>query len=185
MADPILHIKDSYYFEIPKLLYPYDYRSRRQFPDVWVSLDSEYQAWEADRLYDELARRDASLPSKEITLHDWHQWAHADHANFAKPLKEFLQEKHQAYYQKFQAWKADELKAAREDRTKSIDDAKRLDLNDYLKHIETTDAADKEYFDFVRWLNKNQAAFERAKHEATNIKEWKEDRELPEWSKAK
>ena len=32
MADPVLHIKDSYYFEVPKLLYPYDYRSRQQFP---------------------------------------------------------------------------------------------------------------------------------------------------------
>lgn len=185
MADPILHIKDSYYFEVPKLLYPYEYRSRRQFPDVWISLDPEYQEWEADRLYDELARRDAELPGKETTLHDWHQWLHADHANFAKPLKEFLQEKHDAQYTKFQAWKTAELTAAQKDKSKSVEDARRLDFNDYLKHAETTDAADKEYFKFYGWLNKNQAAFERAKSEARNVKEWKEDRDLPEWSKEK
>src|SRR3954469_21305546 len=112
MADPILHIKDSYYFEVPKLLYPYDYRSRRQFPDVWVSLDPEYQAWEGERLYDELARRDAALPGKETTLHDWQHWVHADHSNFAKPLEEFLQEKYETSYKKFQDWKAVELQAA-------------------------------------------------------------------------
>src|SRR3954467_2893574 len=113
MADPILHIKDSYYFEVPKLLYPYEYRSRRQFPDVWVSLDPEYQKWEADRLYEALAGRDAGLPPKEETLHDWHQWLHANHANFAKPLQEFLEEKYLAYHDKFQPWKAAELQKAR------------------------------------------------------------------------
>jgi len=46
MADPVLHIKDSYYFEVPKLLYPYELKDRRQFPDVWISLDPEYQDWE-------------------------------------------------------------------------------------------------------------------------------------------
>src|SRR5262249_26569309 len=141
--------------------------------------------WEADRLYDELARRDAGLPGKETTLHDWHHWLHADHANFAKPLKEFLQEKYAGYVQKFNAWKNTEIAAARQDKSKSVEDAKRLSIDDYLKTVETADAADKGYFDFYRWLNKNQAAFERAKNEARNIKEWKEDRDIPEWGKDK
>src|SRR3954447_25856734 len=155
MADPILHIKDSYYFEVPKLVYPYDYRSRRQFPDVWVSLDPEYQDWEADRLCNELARRDASLPSKEKTLEDWHHWVHADHANFAKPLTGFLEEKYVGYYQKFEAWKASELAAARQDKSKSVEDAKRLGFDDYLKTFETNGPPDKDYFDFLRWIDKN------------------------------
>lgn len=54
MANPILHIKDSYYFEVPKFLWPKNYDSVADFPDVWVKLDPEFQAWEAERLYEEL-----------------------------------------------------------------------------------------------------------------------------------
>ena len=28
MADPVLHIKDAYYFEVPKLLAPANYKQR-------------------------------------------------------------------------------------------------------------------------------------------------------------
>src|SRR5438105_3494687 len=105
MADPILHIQDSYYFEVPKLLYPYEYTGRKQFPEVWISLDEEFQGWEAERLYKELHVLEAGLPSRETTLGDWRHWVHADHANFAKPLKEFLNEQYNASAAKFQAWK--------------------------------------------------------------------------------
>src|SRR5206468_9877689 len=98
MADPVLHIKDSYYFEVPKLLYPYEYTRRQQFPDVWISLDPEYQEWEAERLYKELHTLNDELPSQDKVLGDWHQWTHADHENFAKPLQEILHEKYLARY---------------------------------------------------------------------------------------
>src|SRR5688572_10726402 len=112
MADPVLHIKDSYYFEVPKLLYPYAYQKRQEFPDVWISLDPEFQEWEAERLYDELQTLGAGLPVRSKTLGDWHHWTHADHANFAKPLKEFLNEKYEAQVKQFNAWKAAEAKKA-------------------------------------------------------------------------
>ena len=66
MADPVLHIKDSYYFEVPKVLYPYDYQKRQQFPDVWVSLDPEFQDWEVRAALSRAAdRSDAGLPAKD------------------------------------------------------------------------------------------------------------------------
>src|SRR3954470_12349555 len=108
MADPVLHIKDSYYFDVPKLLFPYEYTSRQQFPDVWISLDPQFQDWQAQRLFSELQARDAGLPAKEKTLGDWHHWVHADHANFAKPLKEFLNEEYQAQVANFNRWKSDQ-----------------------------------------------------------------------------
>src|SRR6478672_1233323 len=104
MADPVLHIKDSYYFEVPKLLYPYDYRTAAQFPDVWISLDPQFQEWEADRLYKQLTASGAPVPPKEELLHDWHHYVHADHANFAKPLPQFLDDKYQAHLVKFNDW---------------------------------------------------------------------------------
>src|SRR5436305_431019 len=104
MADPVLHIKDSYYFEVPKVLYPYDYHSARQFPDVWISLDPEFQDWEFERLYQKLVVLDVGLPPKDRdekthlpgARDDWHDWIHADHANFAKPFDVYLEEKYQA-----------------------------------------------------------------------------------------
>ena len=55
MADPLLHIKDSYFFEVPKFAWPRNYKSRAEFPDVWVKLDPAYQQWEAEQQYEELA----------------------------------------------------------------------------------------------------------------------------------
>ena len=62
MADPVLHIKDSYYFEVPKMLYPYDLKHAWQFPPVWISLDPEFQDWEFERLYQKLSVLDLGLP---------------------------------------------------------------------------------------------------------------------------
>jgi F-type H+-transporting ATPase subunit a len=184
MADPVLHIKDSYFFEVPKVLYPYEYRSRRQFPDVWVSLDPEYQAWEAERLIKALLRLDSDLPPKEQVLHDWHHWTHADHANFAKPLKVFLEEKYQASVTEFNDWKVGELKAAQAKRDGSDLQAKRLVFSDYLNQQKTTEAvSENAYVPFLDWRHKKAGAFERAKAEATNIQTWKEDAKVAEWSK--
>ncbi|MFN0018066.1 MAG: hypothetical protein ACKVP0_07395, partial [Pirellulaceae bacterium] len=55
MANPVLHIKDSYYFEVPKVLCPSNFQSLKDFPEVWTRLDPEFQQWEFDRLYEELA----------------------------------------------------------------------------------------------------------------------------------
>src|SRR5262245_4037136 len=171
MADPIFHIRDSYYFEVPKLLYPYQYGSRKDFPQVWTWLDPEFQDWEAHRLIHNLQAVDAGLPPQEKTLEDWHHWGHADHANFGKPLRGFLEEKHQAYVAKFNDWKAEKLRAAREKKEGSIEDAKKLELSDYLGEVETTSAADQDYFEFLRWYHKplNREKFERAKNEARDL----------------
>jgi len=110
MANPVLHIKDSYYFEVPKLLYPYAYTSRTQFPEVWISLDPEYQDWDAERLLKTLHAIHADLPPAEKVTEDWHHWTHADHANFAKPLKRYLEEKYQGHVTKFKSQLAQSLK---------------------------------------------------------------------------
>jgi F-type H+-transporting ATPase subunit a len=187
MADPVLHIKDSYYFEVPKLLYPYDYGGRRQFPDVWISLDPEFQDWEFERLYRELTLADAGLPDRETAQHDWHEWRH-DHANFAKPFDVFLEEKYQAHEAKFNEWKAAEIAAAKAKNDGTIEDARRLTFDDYVKHAETTATADEAYLPFLGWRHKSDATWKSAKSEAGDrqaIQEWRDDATVPEWSKEK
>lgn len=101
MASPILHIKDAYYFEVPRSLWKSTRQSRNEFPDHYIRLDSEYQDWEAKRQYDDLAKLKSleGLPPEAALMSQYHSWVH-DHANFAKPFDRFLEEApSQAWFQ--------------------------------------------------------------------------------------
>ena len=120
MSDPLLHIKDSFYFEIPKVLWQRNFQSASEFPAVWVRLDEDFQRWEAERLYDRLVplvaeangRRVAAghapveMPSRETLLHDYEHWKHADHSRHAQPLGSFLEFDLQRAAARHQQWKA-------------------------------------------------------------------------------
>src|SRR4051794_16923652 len=180
MANEVLHIKDSYYFEVPKLLYPYNYTSRTQFPDVWISLDPEFENWEAERLLKMLRPIHADLPADEKVLHDWQHWSHADHANFAKPLKRFLNEKYESYVAKFNAETKKRSAVAQQNK----EAAPNLTFEQYLTDPEPT-AADKDYLPFLRWRHTHAAEFQEVAREAHDIREWKADKSVAEWSKDK
>lgn len=163
MASAILHIKDSYYFEVPKPLWRAEYKSRSEFPDVWVSLDPDYQKWEAEQLIHSLETAGLKIEDHHALEHEWEHWQHADHANHGKPFFVFLEEKFAAYQTSFASFKSSqedaanlsiaaadaqvqkllsieakpsELKAAREklaDAQKHLETTKKLTLADYLK----------------------------------------------------
>ncbi|MGN6547733.1 MAG: F0F1 ATP synthase subunit A [Aureliella sp.] len=95
MAHDILHIKDSYYFDVPKSLWqvhystPAEYRAR--VGDWFVRNDDDYQDWEADliiaRLRDEIGVDNSHL---EHLKDHWHAWQHADHVREARPLDRYI-----------------------------------------------------------------------------------------------
>jgi F-type H+-transporting ATPase subunit a len=91
MASPVLHIKDAYYFEVPKPLWPSMRHTREDFPDVWIRLDPDFQLWEAERLQAELADR-PGVPAWPTLREQYLQWR-AEHENFGKPLDVMLQER--------------------------------------------------------------------------------------------
>jgi F-type H+-transporting ATPase subunit a len=102
MASPILHIKDAYYFEVPRSLWKHKYTSRDQFPEHYIRLDSQFQDWEAVRQYDDLAKLKSltGLPAKDALLAQYHAWVH-ESDNFAKPFDRFLEEApSQAWFQR-------------------------------------------------------------------------------------
>jgi F-type H+-transporting ATPase subunit a len=90
MASSTLHIKDSFYFEVPKPLWPSHRQNREDFPDVWIELDSDFQLWEARRLHERLAGQ-SDVPEWPELREQYLAWK-ADHANFGKPLDVMLQE---------------------------------------------------------------------------------------------
>ena len=94
MANPVLHIKDGYYFEVPKMLWRSRHDSKSDFPDWWVRLDDDFQLQEAGKIYDKLVTKDTfgDFPAKDQMLDDYEHWKHsgADHANAGKPFDSYL-----------------------------------------------------------------------------------------------
>jgi F-type H+-transporting ATPase subunit a len=102
MSSDILHIKDAYYFEVPRVLWKSTRQSIGDFPEHYVRLDPDYQDWEASRLYDGLdsSKIVQDLPSKQSLIDAYRQWRSL-HANYASPLDRFLEEApSQAWFQR-------------------------------------------------------------------------------------
>jgi F-type H+-transporting ATPase subunit a len=94
MSSSILHIKDSYYFEVPRALKRSHRATREDFPDFWVRLDDDYQTWEARRILDLLQKSDAfqstELQDRGALVTEYREWR-SEHENFAKPFDVFLE----------------------------------------------------------------------------------------------
>lgn len=192
MASAILHIKDSYYFEVPKFLSPANYRLRSDFPDVWVRLDPDYQNWEFERLYAALGKvfPTAPIPDKQELRDAWHHWQHADHANFAKPFDQFLHEKHLANVSRFEAWKQAELtKAKQGNDQEAVAAAKQATFSDFV-------AAEKEagkvsgdqylwYSQAVLQESGKAENWREAVAKADDVAAYKRDPNVAEWSPEK
>jgi F-type H+-transporting ATPase subunit a len=103
MASPVLHIKDAYYFEVPRTLWPATYQRMAEFPDVWIRLDPEFQDWQGERLHARLSAVAETPPWPEL-YESYRNWRDKP-GNFAKPLHRMLEED-QAANDWFAAWLA-------------------------------------------------------------------------------
>jgi F-type H+-transporting ATPase subunit a len=114
MADPLIHLKDAYFFEVPRFLWPRHYRSRAEFPDVWVRLDDDFQLWQARHIIEELPKlvdtykqalqeRGVVIPAPETLLERYLEWKHQP-ANHGKPLPVYLEEWQRQFEKDYRAW---------------------------------------------------------------------------------
>ncbi len=90
MSSPILHIKDSYFFEVPKMMWRSIREDRSDFPDFWVACDEDYLAWEANRFLGECGSIELPGERSEL-LSNYSHWQHADHKNAGKTFQAFLE----------------------------------------------------------------------------------------------
>jgi F-type H+-transporting ATPase subunit a len=109
MASPVLHIKDAYYFEVPRALWQANYQRMAEFPDVWIRLDAEFQQWQGQRLHARLSAV-TQAPSWPELYDVYRAWRNRP-GNFAKPLHRMLEED-QASNPWFAEWLAQEGSAA-------------------------------------------------------------------------
>ena len=183
MSDPILHIKDSFFFEVPKILAPSDFKKRADFPDVWISLDPDFQEWEFKRLFESLNELGVDLPPEEVVHHDWHEWVHGDHANFAKPFSEFLDSRYREHLAKFHEWKAALVAGAKDDA--QVARANNRTFDDFLKIARVGDA--DQYLNWSQWRGEHAHRSEWAdvRHESGDVDAYRKDTSVAEWSAEK
>jgi F-type H+-transporting ATPase subunit a len=96
MASDILHIKDSFYFEVPRALW----RSNRESPQElykdfgsWVIWnDPDYQDWEAAQIVARLEQIGARQSDVNNLIEQWREWQHSRPLRFGRPLDQFLED---------------------------------------------------------------------------------------------
>ncbi|MFM8573549.1 MAG: F0F1 ATP synthase subunit A [Pirellula sp.] len=87
MSNLLLHIKDAYYFEVPKVLWPSRRSSAEDFPDWIVRNDPDFQQREAESMIESL--RNLGVDVSNGLKSQWEQWQAQD-INYARPLDVFL-----------------------------------------------------------------------------------------------
>ncbi len=79
MASDILHIKDGYYFDVPKFLWRSNYKEPGEFPAWFLRLDPDFQIWEADRTIQALKVVGIEASKLEGLKEEWSHWQHQNH----------------------------------------------------------------------------------------------------------
>ncbi len=123
MASDILHIKDSYYFEVPRGLWRTNYQSAQEFHDAygpWVIRNHPgYQDWEAEKIIAELKGIVQDPGQLDNLIHEWKDWQHEKPARHGRPLDQFLNDEIAIFQSKAAVW-AKKQTPVPEDATKAF-----------------------------------------------------------------
>ncbi len=108
MASDILHIKDGYYFDVPKSMWKARHQSAAEFRDqvgAWfVRNDDEYQNWEAEQIVHELNNIGIEGSHTEDLISKWHTWQHSTEARHGRPLDRYIEERIASMEAKAKVW---------------------------------------------------------------------------------
>ncbi|MFO0942021.1 MAG: hypothetical protein U0930_14855 [Pirellulales bacterium] len=95
MSD-ILHIKDSYYFDVPRKLWRVNYGSSDDIAtnvgQWFVQNDPDFQEWEADYLVPEIQKIVGSDIDLSHLRSNWNHWQHANEAQHGRPLDQYIED---------------------------------------------------------------------------------------------
>jgi F-type H+-transporting ATPase subunit a len=119
MASDILHIKDNYYFEIPKVLWKKNYQTPQEFYAAygpWVIRNDEaYQLWEAERLVADLGSMVDDPQNLEGLIGHWQHWLHEKPARHGRPLDQYIADEISSLRQAARRWSDENPEAAGSD----------------------------------------------------------------------
>ncbi len=106
MASDILHIKDGYYFDVPKAFWRSNRAKAEDFPSWFVRLDDDFQNWEADRTIQALERIGVQPEHLKELKHDWTHWQHESHNNHGWSLPRYLDKRLEELNARANKWAA-------------------------------------------------------------------------------
>ncbi|MFN6160984.1 MAG: F0F1 ATP synthase subunit A [Planctomycetota bacterium] len=88
MSNLLLHIKDAYYFEVPKFLWQSQRKSASEFPDWIVRNDPGFQHREATSVAKALEGLGSGISADALT-NQWSEWQSRP-GNFGRPMDVYL-----------------------------------------------------------------------------------------------
>jgi F-type H+-transporting ATPase subunit a len=91
MASDLLHIKDGYFFEVPKGVWPSNRKSAKDFPDWFVRNDPDFQSHEADHLIQELVEIGVDPVNVAGLKQRWESWKASSDTNYGYSLDDYLE----------------------------------------------------------------------------------------------
>ncbi len=106
MASDILHIKDSYYFDVPKIFWRSHREQPKDFPEWFIRLDDDFQQWQADSLISKLNELGAPADVVKSLKSTWEGWQHEGHSNHGWPLHAYVEAQAQKITERAGRWAA-------------------------------------------------------------------------------
>lgn len=96
-SDPLLHVKDTYYFDVPRRFWRTGYESPKDFADnvgEWtIRNDADYQDWETDRFLEKLKGVVSDEKSLDHAKEAWLEWQHeSPKLRHGRPFDQYVQD---------------------------------------------------------------------------------------------
>ena len=121
MASDILHIKDSFYFEVPRGLWKKQHNGPQEFFDAYgpwvIRNDPAYQQWEAVRVVQRLEEIIGQPGKLDGLIDQWQDWQHARPARHGRPLDQYLADELTSLQRSAQRWGRNNAPAGTSDLT--------------------------------------------------------------------
>jgi F-type H+-transporting ATPase subunit a len=133
MASDILHIKDGYFFEVPRMLWRSKREKASDFPSWFVRLDSEFQSAEADEILAGLASIGVDSAELSGLKETWQSWQHADHKNAGWPLDGYLEQQAESALKVASKWVTENAPKAGDTYQRYLADNPRPDIDWFIQ----------------------------------------------------
>lgn len=114
MASDILHIKDGYFFEVPRALWRSNRGKASDFPDWFVRLDADFQSRAADTLVAGLTELGVDSVELNGLKESWQAWQHDNHKFAGWPLDAYLEKQSSEAKSVAQSWAVKNAPAAKD-----------------------------------------------------------------------
>ncbi len=108
MASDLLHIKDGFFFELPKAFWPSNRKSANDFPKWFVRNDPDFQSKEADHIISKLGEMNADSAALAGLKEEWEAWKASSDEHYGWPLDEYLEHKLELASSDAKTWAAKE-----------------------------------------------------------------------------